>query len=94
MFKNGVIGETKMKYKKNVYQSFAMVMQFGINMIVPILMCTMFGVYIGKKFDMLCIVAPLFVIGALAGFRNIYVMAKKIFEQESDRDTKNVKKTE
>ena len=83
-----------MKYKKNVWQALAMVTQFGINMIVPILMCTMFGVYIGKKFDMLFIVAPLFVVGALAGFRNIYVMAKKIFEQESDRDTKNVKKTE
>lgn len=83
-----------MKYKKNVWQALAMVTQFGINMIVPILMCTMFGVYIGKKYDMLFIVAPLFVIGALAGFRNIYVMAKKIFEQESDRDTKNVKKTE
>ena len=83
-----------MKYKKNVWQALAMVTQFGINMIVPILMCTMFGVSIGKKFDMLFIVAPLFVVGALAGFRNIYVMAKKIFEQESDRDTKNVKKTE
>ncbi len=83
-----------MKYKKNVWQALTMVTQFGINMIVPILMCTMFGVYIGKKYDMLFIVAPLFVIGALAGFRNIYVMAKKIFEQESDRDTKNVKKTE
>ena len=83
-----------MKYKKNVWQALAMVTQFGINMIVPILMCTMFGVYIGKKYDMLFIVAPLLVIGALAGFRNIYVMAKKIFEQESDRDTKNVKKTE
>lgn len=83
-----------MKYKKNVYQSFAMVMQFGLNMIVPILMCTMFGVYIGKKYDMLFIVAPLFVIGALAGFRNIYIMAKKIYEQESGRDTEDVKKTE
>ena len=74
-----------MKYKKNVYQSFAL--------IVPILMCTMLGVYIGKKYDMLLIVAPLFVIGALAGFRNIYRLAKKIYEQESDRDTRNVKKT-
>lgn len=83
-----------MKYKKNVYQSFAMVMQFGLNMIVPILMCTMLGVYVGKKYDMLFIVVPLFVIGALAGFRNIYVMAKKIYQQESGRDTKNVKKTE
>lgn len=83
-----------MKYKKNVYQSFTMVMQFGINMIVPILMCTLFGVYIGRKFDMMIIVVPLFIMGALAGFRNIYVMAKKIFEQESDRDTKHVKKTQ
>ena len=71
-----------------------MVMQFGINMIVPILMCTMLGAYIGRKFDMLFITVPFFIIGALAGFRNIYVMAKRIFEQESDRDTKNVKKAE
>lgn len=82
-----------MKYKKNVFQSFTMVMQFGINMIVPILMCTLFGVYIGRKFDMMIIVVPLFIMGALAGFNNIYRMAKKIFEQESDRDTKHVKKT-
>lgn len=83
-----------MKYRKNVYQAFTMVMQFGINMIVPILMCTILGVYIGKKFDMLFITVPFFIIGTLAGFRNIYVMAKRIFEQESDRDTKNVKKAE
>lgn len=83
-----------MKYRKNVYQSFTMVMQFGLNMIVPILMCTMLGVYIGKKFDMLYIVVPLFAVGALAGFRNCYRMARKIFEQESDRDTRDVKKTE
>ena len=82
-----------MKYKKNVFQSFTMVMQFGINMIVPILMCTLFVVYIGRKFDMMIIVVPLFIMGALAGFSNIYRMAKKIFEQESDRDTKHVKKT-
>lgn len=83
-----------MKYKKNVYQSIAMITQFGINMIVPIFMCTLIGVYIGKKFDMMIIVIPLFIIGALAGFRNVYIMAKKIFEQESDRDTKHVKKTQ
>ena len=82
-----------MKYKKNVYQSFTMVMQFGLNMIVPILMCTMLGVYLGRKFDSMILVVPLFIMGALAGFRNIYIMAKKIFEQESDRDTKHVKKT-
>ena len=62
-----------MKYRKNVWQSLVMVTQFGINMIVPILLCTVIGVYIGKKYDMLFIALPLFFIGALAGFRNVYV---------------------
>ena len=83
-----------MKYKKSVYRSLALITQFGINMLVPIFLCTMAGVYIGKKYSMDWIAIPLFAIGALAGFRNIYMMAKKIFEQESDRDTKHVKKTE
>lgn len=82
-----------MKYRKNVYQSLTMIMQFGISMIVPILLCTAAGAYIGDKLGMPIIAVPLFLIGALAGFRNIYVMAKRIFEQESDRDTKHVKKT-
>lgn len=71
-----------------------MVMQFGFNMIVPILMCVMPGAYFGKKFGMPLVAVPLFFIGALAGFRNVYVMAKKIYEQESGRDTEHVKKTE
>jgi uncharacterized membrane protein len=54
----------------------------------------MLGVYIGRKFDMMFIVVPLFIAGALAGISNCYRMAKKIFEQESDRDTKHVKKAE
>ena len=82
-----------MKYKKNVYQAFTMVMQFGINMIVPIFMCVLFGVFIGKKLDAPIIVVPFFIIGALAGFRNVYFMAKKVFEQESGRDTRDAKKT-
>lgn len=83
-----------MKYHKNVYQSFVMITQFGITMLVPIVMCTLLGVYIGKKTGSYIAVIPLFIAGALAGFRNIYILAKKIFKQESDRDTKNVKKTQ
>lgn len=83
-----------MKLQKNVYQSFALVMQFGISMLVPIGLCMGIGLYIGEKFDMDWIFIPLFVVAALAGSRNIYIMAKKVFEQESDRDTKHVKKTE
>ncbi len=83
-----------MKYKKNVYQSMVMITQFGINMIVPIFMCTLVGVWIGEKWNIPIIIIPLFIIGALAGFRNVYIMAKKIFNQKSERDTKHVKKTQ
>ena len=46
---------------------------------------------IGRKYDMLWIVIPLFIMGALAGFTNIFKMAKKIYGQDGGRNnvTKN-----
>ncbi len=78
-----------MKHKKSVFQSLALVTQFGISMLVPILLCTLLGVWIGEKFDIPIITVPLFVIGALAGFRNVYIMARKTYE---DKDEGNAKK--
>ena len=80
---------------RQVWDSLVLIFQFGINMIVPILMCTLFGVWIGKKFDMLWIVVPLFFMGAAAGGQNIYRMSKRLFETKSDKGKKkNVKKNE
>ncbi len=67
-----------MKNKRSVFQAFTMVIQFGLNMIVPIVMCTLFGVWIDRKYDIPVITIPLFLAGALAGFRNIFIMAKNI----------------
>ena len=77
-----------MKYDKSVYRSLTLITQFGINMIVPIFMCTALGVYIGKKVSIKWIVIPFFMAGALAGFRNIFMMAKRIYSDKED----NVKK--
>lgn len=71
-----------MKNKKSVYQSLALVTQFGITMLVPILLCTLLGVYLGNRFSIPFIAVPLFVVGALAGFRNVYVLAKKTYKKE------------
>ena len=68
-----------MKNQKKVFQSLTLILQFGLNMIVPIVLCMMFGILLGRKYDILWITIPLFVIGALAGFTNIYKMAKKIY---------------
>lgn len=74
-----------MKNNRRVFQAFAMVMQFGLNMLVPIVFCTLFGVWLGDKFNIPIVTVPLFIIGALAGFRNVFIMAKKIY-QDDDKD--------
>ena len=82
-----------MKYKKNVGQLLVLITQFSINMIVPICLCMFIGVYLGEKFSMPIISVPFFIIGALAGFRNIYILAKKVYkddkkEQKGDEENK------
>ncbi|MGN0483190.1 MAG: AtpZ/AtpI family protein [Lachnospiraceae bacterium] len=73
-----------MGYKKGVWQSLTMVTQFAINMLVPIFLCVALGIFLGNKFQIKWLCIPFFLIGALAGFRNCYIMAKKIYEQDED----------
>ena len=66
-------------YGRDVYRSLAMISQFGINMIVPILLCGGLGMLLDRKLGTSFLAVILFFIGALAGFRNIFVLASKIF---------------
>ena len=77
-----------MRYKKEVYQSITMVMQFGINMLVPIFACTWFGYWLGEKVAADWLAIPFFFVGALAGGRNIFVMAKKIYQPHNHNKEK------
>ncbi len=71
-----------MKYKKSVYQSLALITQFSIHMLVPIFLCTFLGIWLDKKLDTGFLVIILFFMGALAGFRNIYIMSKQIYDKK------------
>ncbi len=61
-------------------------------MIVPILLCTFLGTFLDRFFGTRFIVIILFFLGALAGFRNIFVFAKnagkKTTHLGSDTDSK------
>lgn len=81
-----------MKYKKSVYRSLTLITQFGINMVVPIFLCTLLGVYVGERIDAEWITIPLFFVGAIAGFQNIYRMSKRIMNDTEERDQRRVKK--
>lgn len=73
------MGKNK-KYNRSVYQALAVITQFGINMLVPIFLCSFAGWYIDQKFQTAIWFVLLFFVGALAGFRNVYILAKKIYE--------------
>ena len=67
-----------MRYHKDVFRSITLIFQFGINMIVPILLCTFAGIFLDRLFSTSFIVIILFFIGALAGFRNIFIFARNL----------------
>lgn len=71
------------KLNWNVYQSLALIGQFGINMLVPVFVCSFLGMFLDKKLGTSCFVIVLFFIGAAAGFRNIYRFSKRIFNRQS-----------
>ena len=72
-----------MKFNRSVYQSLAMIGQFCINILVPVLVCSFLGILLDKKLGTSCFVIILFFVGAAAGFRNIYHFSKRIFEKGS-----------
>ena len=73
-----------MKMSNNVVQSLTTLTQFTIYMLVPIFMCAFLGMFIDKKAGTSYWMVILFFVGALAGFRNVYKLAKKISSMKGD----------
>lgn len=82
------MGKNK-KYKRSVYQSLAVITQFGISMLVPIFLCSFAGMFIDERFGTAYWFVLLFFVGALAGFRNIFILAKKIYEGDSSDEDRH-----
>lgn len=70
------------KYNRSVYRSLVLITQFGINMLVPIFICTFLGIWLDKKLGTSYLMILLFFAGALAGFRNIYIQAKRVYDDK------------
>ena len=79
------------KDTREVLDALVLVFQFGINMIVPIFLCCLLGIWIGNKTGISWMMIPFFFVGALAGFTNIYKMARKVYDR-NNKDRKHVKK--
>lgn len=65
--------------KKTVYQALITVSQFGIYMLVPIFLCFFAGLFLDRKIGTSFFMILLFFVGALAGFRNVFLLARRIY---------------
>lgn len=83
----GICMKKRNQNDKSVINALAMVTQFGINMLVPICMMSALGIYLDHKLGTSYIVIILFFVGAAAGARNVYHMAKRIYKSAEDKDS-------
>ena len=65
-------------YDRSVFQALTLILQFGINMVVPIAMMTALGIWLDRKLELSWLAVLFFGIGAGAGGQNCYRMAKRI----------------
>ena len=84
---------TIVNYDKGVYRSLTQILQFGINMIVPIALCSFLGIGLDRLFHTSFLVIIMFFIGAAAGARNVYIFAKQIFDRPPVHDEVKVRKS-
>lgn len=76
-------------YRRDVYKTLALVTQLGISVLAPIFLCVFAGIMIEKYFHVSLLI-PLLILGILAGFRNMYVLAKRMIDH-NDKGKKDEK---
>lgn len=77
------------KDKRDVQNALVMIFEFSINMIVPIMLCTLLGVWIGKRTNINWLVIPFFFLGALAGYTNVFKMVKRFLKEDQGKKHTN-----
>ena len=83
----------RVKYDNGVYRSMTQIIQFGINMLVPIMLCTFLGIFLDRYLGTSFLVIILFFVGAAAGGQNVYIFAKKIYSRPPVHDEVRVRKS-
>lgn len=75
--------QKEQKNRQNTMRMLTLISQFGINMLVPIFLCFFVGMFLDRKLGTNYITIILFFVGAIAGFRNVYIFAKKHTKNDS-----------
>lgn len=77
-----MVRKSKQKQGLDLSDALIMVLQLGLNMIVPIIMCTVFAWFVGKRTNMPYMTIAGIVIGIMAGINAVYRQMKKYIKNE------------
>lgn len=72
----------KPKQRNEVADMLVLILQVSINMVVPIVLCTIAGVWIGNKIGVNWISVVGFFLGAIAGMQNVWRQVKKYVKNQ------------
>lgn len=81
------------KKERPVANAFVLVLQFSLNMIVPIGIMSFIGWWIGEKTGLSWMMIPFFFVGAIAGGNSIYQMSKEHLKGNEKYKYPRAKKT-
>lgn len=74
-----------MKFNRSVYQALTMIGQFGINMLVPVFICSFLGIFLDRRLETDFLVVVFFFVGALAGGWNVFRFARRIYMSDAEQ---------
>lgn len=74
----------RQKERQSTVRMLTLITQFGINMLVPIFLCFFVGYYLDRKLGTSYLIIIFFFIGALAGFRNVYIFARRMTKDDEE----------
>lgn len=69
----------KHPYNRTVFQSLALITQFTITMLVPIVLMFAAGYWLDGRLGTSFFTVVFFFIGALAGFGNVFKLARQVY---------------
>ncbi len=74
------------KGMKEIFKLLTCITQFGINMLVPVILCFLLGLWLDKRLGTSFLAILFFFVGALAGARNVY----RLFIKYMGKDGENI----
>ena len=69
------------KESNEVANTLVLIVQIGVTMLVPILMCSIGGAWLDHKLQTRWIGVLGFILGTIAGFQNVYRLVRKYLKE-------------